>query len=152
MTTQTTRREFIKKSALVMGMPAIIPASALGRDGTVAPSNRIVLGVIGIGPRGRYVLENFLKQPDVQFVSVCDVQKCQPPHRQDDGGPAYQNDDCHTVRDMLEVLGRDDIDAVLIATGDRWHALATHPRRQGRQGRLFGKTLRHHHGGVPRAR
>ena len=85
---KTTRREFLHKSALAIAMPAIIPASALGRDGTVAPSNRIALGAIGIGPRGRLVLDAFLKQPDAQFVTVCDVQASQPPHRQDDGRPA----------------------------------------------------------------
>ena len=74
MTPKSTRREFIKKAAFVAGMPTIIPASVLGRNGNVAPSNRIAMGVIGIGPRGRYVLENFLKQPDAQFVTVCDVQ------------------------------------------------------------------------------
>jgi predicted dehydrogenase len=125
MTTQTTRREFIKKSALVMGMPAIIPASALGRDGTVAPSNRIVLGAVGIGPRGRYVLEGFLKQPDVQFVSVCDVQSANRRTAKIMVDRRNGNEDCGTTPDMHEVFGRDDIDAVLIATGDRWHAMAS---------------------------
>jgi hypothetical protein len=48
-----TRRQFLKGSAVALGMPTIIPASALGMNGTVAPSNRIVLGGFGIGPRGR---------------------------------------------------------------------------------------------------
>jgi predicted dehydrogenase len=123
--TTTTRRDFIKKAALVAGMPAIIPASVLGRNGSVAPSNRIALGMIGIGPRGRYVLENFLKQPDARFVTVCDVQSANRRTAKMMVDRAYQNEDCHPCSDMLEVLGRDDIDAVLIATGDRWHAIAS---------------------------
>jgi predicted dehydrogenase len=108
-----------------VGMPTIIPASALGRDGTVAPSNRIALGAIGIGPRGRYVLEAFLKQPDAQFVTVCDVQQANRRTAKLMVDRSYKNEDCGTTGDMLEVLARADIDAVLIATGDRWHAVGS---------------------------
>ncbi|MGB1128644.1 MAG: hypothetical protein ACPG4K_01240, partial [Haloferula sp.] len=62
-----SRRRFLKQSAIIGGMPMIVPASVLGRDGKVAPSNRIVLGGIGLGPRGRQVLDRFLKQDDCQF-------------------------------------------------------------------------------------
>ena len=71
----TTRRHFLKTTAFAIGMPTIIPATVLGRNGAVAPSNRIVLGGIGIGPRGRQDLACFLKQPDVQFVAIADVQE-----------------------------------------------------------------------------
>jgi predicted dehydrogenase len=108
-----------------VGMPTIIPASALGRDGTVAPSNRITLGAIGIGPRGRYVLEAFLKQPDAQFVTVCDVQQANRRTAKLMVDRSYKNEDCGTTSDMLEVLARADLDAVLIATGDRWHAVGS---------------------------
>jgi hypothetical protein len=72
---KTSRRRLLKQAACFAGMPAIIPASALGRDGHVAPSNRIVVGGIGLGPRGREVLKPFLLQKDVQFIADCDVQK-----------------------------------------------------------------------------
>src|SRR5262245_14294795 len=55
--------------------PTIIPASALGRGGAVAPSERIVVGGIGIGSRGEYDLNWMLREPDVQFVAICDVRK-----------------------------------------------------------------------------
>ncbi len=61
-------------SALV-AMPTIIPASALGRNGTVAPSERITLGVIGIGPRCTYDLKAMLGLQDIQCVAIADVQK-----------------------------------------------------------------------------
>src|SRR5690349_12789081 len=72
------RRQFLKgvlsTSAALVAAPTVIPSSALGRDGAVAPSERIVLGGIGIGNRGTYDLGCFLEQKDVQFVAVCDVK------------------------------------------------------------------------------
>jgi predicted dehydrogenase len=123
MTTKSTRRHFLKTAALTLGMPTIIPASALGKNGAVAPSNRIVLGAIGIGPRGREDLNAFLKQPDVQFVAIADVQADRRETVRRMANKQYGNEDCTKTRDMYEVLGRADIDAVLIATGDHWHAL-----------------------------
>ena len=120
-----TRRQFIKTTAATVGLPTIIPASALGRDGTVAPSNRIVVGGIGIGPRGREVLKHFLSQKDVQFVMIADVQKTRREVVRVMANRQYNNQDCTETREMAEVLARPDIDAVLIATGDRWHAVAS---------------------------
>lgn len=122
MTHPTTRRSFIKQTALLAGMPAIIPASALGKNGTVAPSNRIVVGGIGVGPRGREVLKSFLAASDVQFVAIADVQKTRREIVRKTVNRQYGNEDCKSHRDMREVLDRKDIDAVLITTGDRWHA------------------------------
>ena len=72
------RREFLKTAltagAAVAAAPMIVRGAVLGRDGGVSPSERIIMGGIGIGNRGRYVLSCFLPQPDVQFVAICDVQ------------------------------------------------------------------------------
>ena len=125
MITSSTRRQFIKQAAWIAAMPTIIPAKVLGRNGNIAPSNKIVLGAIGIGPRGRDVLRAFLSQQDVQFVAVADVQKTRRETVRKIANHHYANEDCKTYRDMMEVLGRDDIDAVLIATGDRWHTPAS---------------------------
>ncbi len=105
--------------------PAIIPASALGLGGAVAPSERIVLGGIGIGNRGTSDLNWMLPEKDVQFVAVCDPQKSrrEAVKRLVDG--FYGTKDCALYRDLREFLAeRTDLDAVLSATGDRWHALA----------------------------
>jgi predicted dehydrogenase len=122
-----TRRELLKTSAAGPALAAarFVPAAALGRDGKAAPSERITLGVIGVGPRCTYDLKAILKQPDVQCVAICDVQAS----RRDAGkqlvDEEYKNTDCTTYRDLHELLARRDIDAVLIATGDRWHAPAS---------------------------
>jgi len=125
MRPKTTRRAFIKTAALALGMPTIIPASALGKNGKVAPSNRIVMAGIGIGPRGRKVLSCFLEQPDVQFVAIADVQERRREIVRRMVNRAYGNEDCYKTRDMFEVLEMDSIDVVQITTGDRWHALGT---------------------------
>ncbi len=124
-----TRRGLLRRATAAIGAaavaPTIIPAAALGKDGAVAPSNRIVLGAIGIGPRGRYVLGCMLNEPDVQFVSIADVQASRRKQVKAMADAKYRNKDCIMYRDMFELLARKDIDAVLIATGDHWHALAS---------------------------
>ncbi|MCY2963935.1 MAG: Gfo/Idh/MocA family oxidoreductase [Planctomycetota bacterium] len=102
-----------------------IPARALGLEGKTAPSEKISLGVIGIGPRCTYDLKAMLPFPDIQCVAIADVQA----KRRDAGkllvDEHYGNRDCKLYRDFRELLDRKDIDAVLIATGDRWHAAAS---------------------------
>ena len=120
------RRSFLVKSSLALAAPLIVPSSVLGkRNGAVAPSDKIVLGVIGIGPRGRYVLSAMLNESDVQCVAVCDVQADRRSAAKKMVDDKYGNGDCVMTRDMFDVLGRRDVDAVLIATGDRWHALGS---------------------------
>ncbi len=106
-------------------MPYLIPGRALGMNGAVAPSERIVLGGIGLGPRGEYDLSVMLPEQDVQFVAICDVQKSRRAAIKQMADQHYGNADCVMYRDLRELLDRRDIDAVLIATGDRWHALAS---------------------------
>jgi len=121
-----TRRSFLTRTSLALAAPAIIPASALGRDGYVAPSERIILGGIGIGIRGTTVLNAMLPEPDVQFVAICDPNRSRREAVKQLVDEKYGNTDCALYRDIREFLAkRTDIDAVLIATGDRWHALAS---------------------------
>ncbi len=120
-----SRRHFLGGSVMAASAPWIIPSKALGRDGAVAPSEKITLGVIGIGPRCTYDLQAMLKLQDVQCVAIADVQAS----RRDAGkmlvDKHYGNSDCQLYRDFRELLARKDIDAVLVATGDRWHATAS---------------------------
>jgi len=126
MNSETNRRKFLSSAAVVsIGLPTLIPASALGRNGSVAPSNRIVVGGIGVGRRGQKVLDSFLQQKDAQFVAVADPQKARRELIKSQADKHYGNRDCAIYDDMSGVLERDDIDAVLVTTGDRWHATAS---------------------------
>ncbi len=122
---KTNRRSFIKRAASLAGMSAIVPASVLGKSESVAPGNRITVGGIGLGPRGRQVLAAFLRQPDVQFVAIADVQESRREIIRKTVDRHYGNQECKAYIDMHEVLARPDIDAVVIATGDRWHGTAS---------------------------
>jgi predicted dehydrogenase len=99
----------------------------MGAAGRAPASERIIMGAIGIGSRciGQQVMQNFLAEPDVQMVAVCDVQRQRREAGQAVVNDAYGNRDCAAYRDLRELLAREDINAVLIATGDRWHALAS---------------------------
>jgi len=120
-----TRRRFLAQSFAASALPMIISPHVLGRGGAVAPNDKITLGVIGIGPRCAYDLSAILQLPDVKCVAIADVQAS----RRDAGkqlvDKQYENDDCKLHRDFRELLDRKDIDTVLIATGDRWHATAS---------------------------
>jgi predicted dehydrogenase len=123
-----TRRQFLASSAGVAGataLPWIVSSKVLGLNGAVAPSEKITLGVIGIGPRCRYDLNAMLKLPDVQCVAIADVQASRRETGKKLVDDHYGNVDCVVTRDFRELLDRKDIDAVLIATGDRWHAPAS---------------------------
>lgn len=122
------RRDFLTSTAgaaAALSMATIVPAKALGLERNLAANERINLGVIGIGPRCTYDLKSMLQFPDVQCVAIADVQA----KRRDAGKTLvdqhYKNSDCVLYRDFRELLARKDIDAVLIATGDRWHAAAS---------------------------
>jgi len=82
------------------------------------------VGGIGIGNRGNYDLGCFLQQPDVQFIAVCDVKASRRNSVKSRVDAHHGDQNCATYRDMRDLLARDDIDAVLIATGPNWHAAA----------------------------
>ncbi|MCS7316473.1 MAG: Gfo/Idh/MocA family oxidoreductase, partial [Bryobacterales bacterium] len=122
-----SRREFLThtvKTAAWASAPAVVPGSVLGqRTGAVPPSDRIVVGGIGMGARGSYVLQSFLARADVRFAAVCDVRNDRREVVKREVDRRYGTRDCAMYADYRELLARADIDAVLIATGDRWHAL-----------------------------
>ena len=127
-TAPLNRRQFLTKAiqaGALLAIPQVIPSSVLGRDGAVAPSEKIVLGAIGIGNRGSYVLGCFLQEPDVKFVAICDVKAARRDAVKKKADAKYGNQDCAMYQDLRELLARDDLDAVLIATGPNWHATAS---------------------------
>ena len=103
---ELSRRRFLKGAVAAGSMfsfPTIIPGSALGKNGAVAPSNRIVMGGIGVGNRGRYVLSEFLKYPQVQFAATADCQLSRRQRVKKMVDRHYANDDCMIYRDMFDV-------------------------------------------------
>lgn len=125
-----TRRTFLKGlgglGAALAAVPMMVPSSALGLEGSVRPSDRIVLGGIGLGGRGTGDLRWMLREKDVQFVAICDARASRRKEIKRIADQHHYNKDCKMYGDINEFLAtRTDIDAVLIATGDRWHALAS---------------------------
>ncbi|MBI1371220.1 MAG: gfo/Idh/MocA family oxidoreductase [Phycisphaera sp.] len=139
-----TRRALLGAAATASVAPLFIPASALGKAGRPAPSERITLASIGVGAMGRGNTMSFLNNADCQVVAVCDVDRA---HARDvrDGKATYGREPvraeidahyaqdkadgrykgCDVYADFREVIARDDIDAILVATPDHWHALIT---------------------------
>ncbi len=122
------RRSFLKSAAgtaALLVFPNLIPAKALGRDGNVAPSEKIVMGLIGSGGRGIHDMRWLLAQDSVHFCAVCDVQKGKREGAKKIVDEHNGSTDCAAYRDFRELLAEQKkIDAVVIASGDRWHAPA----------------------------
>jgi len=145
------RREFLRKVTVAgvgtIGFPYVVPSSALGKAGNVAPSSRITMGSIGVGGMGTNNMRAFLSQPDAQVVAVCDVVKAsneyghwykkgwqgawfgrEPAQKIVEDhyagkGPSGRYKGCGAYNDFRDLLARDDIDAVCITTPDHWHAI-----------------------------
>jgi predicted dehydrogenase len=126
-----TRRQFLHgTAAAAIAAPLILPRSALGDDQRVAAGERIGLGFIGVGTMGRGLLGNFLGQKDVQVLAVCDVDTNRRESARKTVESRYAEQmkagryrGCGAYNDFRELLGRKDIDAVVIATPDHWHAI-----------------------------
>jgi predicted dehydrogenase len=97
--------------------------SFLGGLAALSASDRLTMAAIGAGPRGLYVLSHFLKERDVRFVAVADCFAERRRKAKEMVDQVYGASDCASYRHHERILERKDIDAVLIATGDRWHAV-----------------------------
>jgi predicted dehydrogenase len=117
----------MKKTAIgLVGVGAagyVLPASALGRDGNMAPSDRIVVGSIGVGPQGTSVMRNFMAHNDCRVVAICDLKKPVRESIKSLVDDHYQDKGCATFEDFREILQRKDIDVVTVAPPDHWHVL-----------------------------
>lgn len=120
-----SRRHFLTSTAFALAAPLIIRASALGLNGAVAPNERITFGAIGVGNRARFIMPNFLAFKEIQFIALSDCRSDRLKSGKEMVDNHYGNKDCKIYPDFREMLERKDLDAVLIATGNRWHALAS---------------------------
>ncbi|HZP00964.1 MAG TPA: Gfo/Idh/MocA family oxidoreductase [Terriglobia bacterium] len=125
--TKTGRRQFLKRAAGVAGasaaFPYIVPSSALGLNGAVAPSDRVTMGFIGVGLMGQAHLRPFIYLPDVQVVAVCDPNRWRREQAQHIVNGEYAKQVCSAYVDFRELVMRRDIDAICIASLDSWHVL-----------------------------
>lgn len=148
-----SRRQFLRRSSWALGTalvaPAFIPASALGRGGASAPSERIAMGFIGLGGQGTghllggawtYVPGGYIARNDVQVLSVCDVRqdrrdqvraRCNQIYAEKLGQAGYSG--VQAYNDFRDLLARPDIEAVLIAVPYHWASMiATRAMRAGK--------------------
>jgi predicted dehydrogenase len=129
------RRRFLKQlaggSLGLLGFPSIVPAKALGLENSVLPNDRIRLGFIGMGAQGTYLIRAFLNEPGTQVLAVCDVdgQKKQRArniaeeyYKDQNGSGSFRG--IQEYKDYQEILACSDIDAVVTALPDHWHAIA----------------------------
>src|SRR5690349_17718552 len=117
------RRRFLAATGLVLGVPTIIPASALGREEKAAPSERVTLGVVGWGMQGPANTGQFLRLKNCQVVAACDLDKNHLQAAVNTINKHYEKQDCKAYHDFREMMARRDIDAVMLAVPDTWHAL-----------------------------
>lgn len=118
-----TRRHFLGVTGLALAAPTFIPASALGRGGATAPSSRITMGVVGWGMQGPGNTKAFLSHADCQVVAACNIDKNHLQGALDTINGHYKNKDCKAYHDYREMMVRKDIDTVMLAVPDHWHAL-----------------------------
>lgn len=133
-----SRRRFLAVTGMALAGPTILPSTVLGRGGRPAPSNRIVMGVIGCGWMGGSNTEAFLRQADCQVVAACDVDANHLKAMVERVNRRYGNRDCAAYHDYRQLLARQDIDAVMLALPDHWHALiAVEAARRGKD--IYGE-------------
>jgi predicted dehydrogenase len=125
-----TRRDFLKGTTATLTVPHLIASSAPGAENRPAPSDRVVMGCIGVGGMGTGNMRAFVANPDVQVVAVCDlferkrqaaVRGLQQHYADQLKKSVYKG--CAAYKDFRELLAREDIDAVSVATPDHWHCL-----------------------------
>lgn len=129
-----SRRAFLKRVGGVsaaLTAPVIVPTSVFGADGTIAPSNRITIGFIGMGRQALAAnIPGFLHQPDAQVVAVCDVdswrmgrakQQVEDFYAKNQSSGTFKG--CAALSDWRDLIARKDIDAVMISTPDHWHVV-----------------------------
>ena len=125
-TNRSTRREFIRTSAIAATAPFILPSRIWAAE--VKPNDRIGIGCIGMGTQGVSLMDGFVSKKETQVLAVCDVDTTRREARQKRVDELYSKQTgkeykgCAAYSDFRELLARKDIDAVVIATPDHWHA------------------------------
>lgn len=118
-----TRRRFLGAAVGTVAVPFVVPSSILGLRGAVPPSEKIVMGVIGLGGMGNGNLSAFMGKDGTQVIAVCDADQEHLDKTAVEVDKRYGNKDCKRLRDFRELLAQKDLNAVVVATPDHWHAI-----------------------------
>ena len=132
------RRRFLAATSAAVAAPLFVPSRVLGAAGQTPPSERITMGVVGWGMMGPGNTESFLAQPDCQVVAACDLDKEHLDQAVNAVNGHYKNRDCKSYHDYRELMARQDIDAVMLAVPDHWHAL-TAVEAAGQKKDIYGE-------------
>jgi predicted dehydrogenase len=124
-----TRRHFLAAaSTATFSAPFLLPARIWAAEADAKPNARLRMGFIGMGTQGRHLLNSFLPHSTVQVVAVCDVDTTRREHHKKIVEDFYaakadqQFKGCAAYNDFRDLLQRKDIDTVVIAAPDHWHA------------------------------
>jgi predicted dehydrogenase len=121
------RRKFLKRvagsSLGIFAAPMIIPGAALGKNGAIAPSDRIVMGGVGLGAMGTGNTRGFLKKKEVQYVAICDVDSERQEKAVQMVNKSYGNTNCRSYTHFEDFFEKEKLDAVTLALPDHWHAI-----------------------------
>jgi predicted dehydrogenase len=132
------RRQFLKTAGVAAASPFILQGYASAQPRRTRPSNKINLGVVGWGMQGPGNTKSFLYEDACQVVAACDLDKGHLQGALDTINDHYQNKDCKAYHDFRELLASEDIDAVMLAVPDQWHALvSTEAARRGKD--IYGE-------------
>lgn len=121
--TRMSRRTFLKHAAAAIAAPCIVPGSAMGKGSRAAPSNRITLGLIGLGSMGMRHVKGFLQEEDCRIPAVCDVDAARRIAAVQEINKHYGDSDCRQYNDFRDLIARDDIDSLCISVPDHWHSI-----------------------------
>jgi len=124
---KVSRRKFLASAVGLVAAPYFVPSTVLGKDGGVAPSNRLAVAHIGVGGQGSYHLKIHGGRKDVQVVSVCDVDRRHLDKAREKLVEAYGSaDGIDFMQDFRQLLdSKDKFDVALVATPDHAHAICT---------------------------
>jgi predicted dehydrogenase len=112
-----SRRHFLKST-----VPAIAVSYIVLGNNRPAPSNRITMGMIGLGSMGLRHVKGFLQESDCQIVAVCDIDADRRKEALREVNAHYGNKDCLQYNDFRDLIAHNDIDMLCIAVPDHWHA------------------------------
>lgn len=131
------RRSFLKKSlaysAGMLTLPVILPSRVIAGKGKIMPNDKINMGFIGVGGMGTGHVRSFIEHDDVHVLAVCDVNRQHADRAAKMVNKHYGDEECEIYNDFRDLLSRKDIDAILMATPDHWHALiGIEAARQGK--------------------